>query len=174
VALHAAARPAVFAGMSTKSRQTIYGVRIMGAKIRAESARKRAAEAARETDRAEAEAWSIRMEGYGGPAQPSPTIGQCLNGGYCWLEVEWHRCKTRTSIPLDAIRRPRNTPMWKLEAALNCRSCKKGRHAPPVHMIKLTETRDITPYVWVHPDDENKDREPDPISSIAHVPAKAR
>jgi hypothetical protein len=21
------------------------------------------------------------MEGYGGPAQPSPTIGQCLNGG---------------------------------------------------------------------------------------------
>jgi hypothetical protein len=42
--------------MSTKSRQTIYGGRIMGAKIRAESARKRAAEAARETDRAEAEA----------------------------------------------------------------------------------------------------------------------
>ena len=31
-------------------------------------------------DRAEAEAWSIQMEGYGGPAQPSPTIGQCLNG----------------------------------------------------------------------------------------------
>jgi len=28
------------------------------------------------------------MEGYGGPAQPSPTIGQRLNGGYGWLEVE--------------------------------------------------------------------------------------
>jgi hypothetical protein len=26
--------------------------------------------------------------------------------------------------------------------------------APPVHMIKLTETREITPYVWVHPDEE--------------------
>jgi hypothetical protein len=25
---------------------------------------------------------------------------------------------------------------------------------PAVHMIKLTETREITPYVWVHPDDE--------------------
>jgi hypothetical protein len=25
------------------------------------------------------------MEGYGGPAQPAPTIGQCLNGGYGWL-----------------------------------------------------------------------------------------
>jgi len=24
------------------------------------------------------------MEGYGGPAQPSPTIAQCLNGGLGW------------------------------------------------------------------------------------------
>jgi hypothetical protein len=31
-----------------------------------------------------------------------------------------------------------------------CRSCSKGRYAPPVHMIKLTET----PYLWVHPDEE--------------------
>jgi hypothetical protein len=26
--------------------------------------------------------FSIQMEAYGGPAQPSPTISQCLNGGY--------------------------------------------------------------------------------------------
>ena len=64
--------------MGTKSREVIYGGRIMGAKIRAEGARKRAIEAAREADRADAEAWSIRMEGYGGPAQPSPTIRQML------------------------------------------------------------------------------------------------
>ncbi len=101
-----------------------------------------------------AEACSLQMEGYGGPAQPSPTIGQCLNGGYGWLEVECHRWKTRASIPLDAIRRPRDTPIWKLEAALKCRSCKKDRYAPPVHMIKLTETREITPYKWIHPDEE--------------------
>src|SRR5450631_4616449 len=88
---------------------------------------------------------SIQMEGYGGPAQPPPTLGQCLNGGYGWLEVECHRCKTRASLPLDAIRRPRNTPIWKLEAALKCRSCKKGRYAPPVHMIKLTQEREFTP-----------------------------
>ena len=25
--------------------------------------------------------------------------------------------------------------------------------APPVHMIELTETREITPYVCEHPDD---------------------
>jgi hypothetical protein len=27
--------------------------------------------------------------------------------------------------------------------ALNCRSCRKGRDAPPVHMIELTEKRKI-------------------------------
>ena len=94
------------------------------------------------------------MEGYSGPAQPSPTIGQCLSGGLGWLEVECNRCKTRASLPLDAIRRPRDTPIWKLEASLKCRSCRKGRYAPPVRMVKLTETREITPYKWVHPDED--------------------
>ena len=140
--------------MSTKSRQTIYGGRIMGAEIRAKGAREAARQAIRDADRAEAEAWSIRMEGYGGPAQPSPTIGQCLNGGLGWLEVECNRCKTRASLPLDAIRRPRDTPLWKLEASLKCRSCRKGRYAPPVHMTKLTEQREISPYKWVHPDED--------------------
>jgi hypothetical protein len=63
----------------------------------------------------------------------------------CWLEVECNRCKTRASLLVDAIRRPRDTPIWKLEAALKCRSCRKGRYAPPVHMIKLTAEREITP-----------------------------
>src|ERR1700682_3194366 len=30
------------------------------------------------------------------------------------------------------IRHLRDTPIWKLEAALKCRSRKKGRYAPPV------------------------------------------
>jgi hypothetical protein len=42
--------------MSTKSGQTIYSGPIMGAKIRAQDARKAAQEAARAADRAEAEA----------------------------------------------------------------------------------------------------------------------
>jgi hypothetical protein len=67
-------------------------------KMNADRARKLAVEAAREADRAEAPAWSLRMEGFGGPAQPSPTVAECLNGRYGWLEVECHRCKTRASI----------------------------------------------------------------------------
>jgi hypothetical protein len=101
--------------LSTKSRQSIYGASIMGAKIR--SAREAAKKAAREADRAEAQAWSIQMEGYGGPAQPSPTIGQCLNGGLGWLQVKCRRCETKASIPLEHVRRPRDTPIWKLEAS---------------------------------------------------------
>ena len=130
--------------MSTKKREVIFGGRMMGAKIRAEHAVELAKTAQRDADRAEAELWSIRMEAYGGPAQPSPTIAQCLNGGLGWLEVECNRCKTRASLPLDAIRRPRSTRIWKLEAS----------YAPPVHMIRLTETQEIAPYPWVHPDEE--------------------
>jgi hypothetical protein len=126
----------------------------MGAKMRAEDAREEARKADREDDRAEAEAWSLRMEGFGGPAQPSPTTGQCLNGGLGRLEVECNRCKTRASLPLDAIRRPRDPPLRELEASLKCRSCRKGRTAPPVHMIKLTATREITPHKRVHPEEE--------------------
>jgi hypothetical protein len=32
----------------------------------------------------------------------------------------------------------------------------EGRYAPPVHMIKLTMQPEITPYVWVHPDDDSR------------------
>ena len=126
----------------------------MGAEIRAKHAREDAKKAAREADRAEAEAWSIRMEGYGGPAQPSPTINQSIRGGLGWLEVKCSRCETKASLPLDAIRRPGDTPIWKLEASLKCRSCREGRYAPPVHMIKLTENRAITPYKWVRPEED--------------------
>ena len=108
----------------------------------------------READRAEAYAWSLRMEGFGGPAQLSPTIGQCLNGGYGWMEVECAICGTSACIPPDAIRRPRDTLIWKLEGSFRCRSCGTRRYKPPVHLIKLTQEREITPYVWVHPDDE--------------------
>ena len=79
--------------MGTKSREVIFGGQVRAAKMNAERAHKLATAAVREADRAEAHAWSLRMEGFGGPAQPPPTIAQCLNGGYGWLEVECRRCE---------------------------------------------------------------------------------
>jgi hypothetical protein len=90
----------------------------VGAKIRDKHAREEASKAAREADRAEAYGWSVQIEGYGGPAQPSPTLGQCIHGRLGWLEAECNRCKTRASLPLDAIRRPWDTPIWKFAAHL--------------------------------------------------------
>jgi len=142
--------------MGSRSRQSAFQGRLIGAKIRARSARELAAKAIREADRADAEAWSIRMEGYGGPAQPSPTIAQCLNGGLGWLEVKCNRCETKASIPLEHVRRPRDTPIWKLENSLRCRSCGTRKYRPPVHMIKLTTEREVTPYKWVHPDEDER------------------
>jgi hypothetical protein len=50
--------------------------------------------------------------------------------------------------------RPRDTPIWKLEAALKCRSCRKGairaaRAHDPAHARE-----EIAAYVWVHSDDD--------------------
>ena len=103
--------------MSTKNREVIWGGQIMGAKMRAETARQEARKAARAADRAEAEAWSVGMEGYGGPAQPSPTIGQCLNGGYGWLAHEWQplageHSRYRFTDPDAALCLPRDDRLW--------------------------------------------------------------
>ena len=140
--------------MGGRSRQRIFGDRVQGARINAQNALERAKKAIREADAAECLLWSEQMEGFGGPAQPSPTIAQCLNGGYGWLEVMCHRCETRASLSLDSLRRPPDTPIWKLEAALKCRSCRTPRYAPRVDMIRLTKERKIAPYAWVHPDDD--------------------
>ena len=32
----------------------------------------------------------------------------------------------------------------------------EGWYAPSAHMIKLTMEREITPYVWAHPDDDDR------------------
>ena len=67
--------------MGGRNRQRIFGDRVRGARIGALQAREAAKKAVREADAAECLLWSEQMEGFGGPAQPSPTVGQCLNGG---------------------------------------------------------------------------------------------
>jgi len=120
------------------------------AKVNADSARQRAKEAAREADRAEAHAWSLRMEGFGGrsPRQQSRNVSMAGSAGLRWSAIAVRRAPAYRSMQSAG----RGIHLsWKLEAALKCRSCRKGRYAPPVHM---TETREITPYLWVHPDEE--------------------
>jgi hypothetical protein len=95
-------------GHDTKSREVIWGGQILGANIRAEGAREEAHKAVKAADRAEAEAWSIRMEGYGGPAQPSPTprerykpTGEIRRGIACGFFPE---ARARTLLYRAALR----------------------------------------------------------------------
>jgi hypothetical protein len=101
--------------MSTKSPRVIYGGRIIGAKIRAEGARKRAAKAIREADRAEAEAWSIQMEGYGGPARPSPTMGNASTAGMVGLRSNAVGVRRARACPSmrSGVRAIRRSGNWK-------------------------------------------------------------
>jgi hypothetical protein len=56
--------------MSTKTREVIWGGRVMGAKMRAETARREARKAARAADRAEAE--ESRREAINSASDPEP------------------------------------------------------------------------------------------------------
>ena len=140
--------------MSTKTRQVIWGGKIMGAEMRAAGAREAAQKAIREADRAEAEAWSVRLEGYEDRrSRHRPLANVKMVGWTGWRSnaIAARRGQAYLSTP-SADRATRRSGSWR--ASLKRRSCRKGRHAPPVHMIRLTETREMTPYKWVHPDED--------------------
>ena len=60
-------------------------------------------------------------------------------------------CRSRHSAPCT-VPRP-STPKWTSRRMVGA-VLAATRLLAPVDMIKLTETREITPYVWVHPDEE--------------------
>ena len=88
------------------------------------------------------ESWNERMRADGQPIDPSPSIDQAINGGYCWLEIECSRCKSRgPSIlrPCPILRR-RSFMTWQADSAAASaarptagrpRHCFNSRSAPP-------------------------------------------
>jgi hypothetical protein len=47
------------------------------------------------------------MEAYGGPARPSPLLGEALNTGFRYLEVTCAGCDTCNMLDLAIVRRTR-------------------------------------------------------------------
>jgi len=94
--------------MSTKSREYLYGHSIRYSAEKAKLARQ-------EADKLACEAWNMRMLGYKGPAQPSPTLGDALNAGFGYLEVRCLGCDTHQTVALDIVRRLKATPVHELE-----------------------------------------------------------
>ena len=132
--------------MTTKSRERIYGASIRASAQRAKDARKAA-------DKLACEAWNMRMLGYQGPAQPSPTIGDALNAGYGYLEVRCLGCDTHQTIALDIIRRPKTTLVHELERYMRCKDCSQVRGYPykRSHLVALRARKISTndpPSTW--------------------------
>src|SRR3984885_36989 len=132
--------------MSTKSRQSLYGISIAMSAERAKHARK-------EADRLACIAWNSRMLGYKGPAQPSPTLGAALNAGYAYLEVRCLGCDTNQTVALDIVRRPKTTPVHELERYMRCKDCSKLRGYPYKRSclvaLRLTKISAVNPpSVW--------------------------
>lgn len=124
------------AGMSTKSRDYLFGSSIRAAKERAALARK-------EADALACQAWTLRMLGYQGPAQPSPTMGDALNAGYRYLEVKCLGCEMHSTVDLTIVRRPKETPIYQLERSMRCQDCSKVRGYPykRSHLVALRSTK---------------------------------
>jgi hypothetical protein len=139
--------------MGGRSRDRIFGDKLRAAKIRLESAKSQSRVVDSRIAAAECELWSAQMEGYGGPAQPSPTIAQAVGAGYFYLEVKCHRCNHHGAIDLRLLRRHERTEIWRLEASLSCEECRAGhRWKAKVHMIKLSRLPD-TSTPWYAPDE---------------------
>jgi hypothetical protein len=123
-------------GMTTKSREHIYGSSIRASAERAATARK-------EADRLAREAWNQRMLGFKGTAQPSPALGDALNAGYLYLEVKCLGCNTHQTVPLNIVRRPKSTPVHELERYMRCKDCSQLRGYPykRSHLVALRPTK---------------------------------
>jgi hypothetical protein len=106
----------------------------------------------READKLECEAWNAMMwawaTGEGRPVideqQANPTIGKAINGGYDLLEAKCSRCRRVSLVPLRALKRPADTPILKLEAALFCERCSDARvggRRQRAYILGLTHAR---------------------------------
>jgi len=80
----------------------------------------------READRLFCDAWTS-VTFWGGPTRQSPTIAQAINGGRPLLWAKCRRCNREPKIDLRLVRRPPDTPVHLLEAALFCEPCSDGR-----------------------------------------------
>lgn len=105
----------------------------------AEAARTKGEELIRTADRYACEAWNARLWAEGGSVQPSPSIAQAINGGYGWLRVRCSRCGAISGVDLAKVRRPPETPIWRLEGALDCTNCRRSRWRPQAVIVRLAE-----------------------------------
>jgi hypothetical protein len=103
------------------------------------SAEKRAAGEAliREADDLACQSWNERMWSDGGPADPSPSIDQAINGGYGWLEIRCTRCRRPRCVDLCQLPHVATTSIHDLASRLRCERCRIAGKRPSAELLQL-------------------------------------
>jgi hypothetical protein len=83
------------------------------------------------------------MLGFQGPAQPSIALSDALKAGYRYLEVKCLGCDAHQTVALDIVRRPKATPVHKLERYMRCKDCSlvRGYGYKRSHLVALRPTK---------------------------------
>jgi hypothetical protein len=92
----------------------------------------------READSLACQSWNERMWSDGGPIDPSPTVGQAINGDFPWLEIECSRCKAKRDVDLAALRHVPTTCVHDLANRLVCQKCRKAGKRPAATLLQLS------------------------------------
>ena len=83
-----------------------------------------------QADRLLCDSWNERMGCDGEPIDPSPTIDQAVNGGFCWLEIRCERRKSPSDVDLAAMKHLPTIFVHDLASRLRCRKCAKAGRLP--------------------------------------------
>ncbi|MGY4408721.1 phage FluMu protein Com [Bradyrhizobium sp. LB7.1] len=116
--------------------------------MKADSEKKEAEAKLREAASETCQAWNYKMIGFGGPAQPSPTVADALAGAFYYLEVECRRCSTHSIVDLSAVNQVRRK-------SLRCRHCSESLHGrrSPANVVRLRKENTLEFEPW-YPEDE--------------------
>lgn len=87
----------------------------------------------------------------GGPATPSPTIAQAINGGHSRLIAKCNRCACERDVDLRTLNRPADSAIHRIEASLFCESCSTKTNKQRAHILWLREDDPPEPPTIVPP-----------------------
>jgi hypothetical protein len=132
--------PPIFGGDRKALTKELAKARAMTSILANRAAEKRAQGEAliREADNLSCQSWNEKMWSDGGPADPSPTIDQALNGGFPWLEIECSRCKTKRDVDLAVLPHVPTTRVHDLASRLVCGKCKRAGKRPAATLLQLS------------------------------------
>lgn len=101
-------------------------------------------------DRMACKSWNAIMF-CGGPAMPSPTIAQAINGEHSCLIAKCNRCSRERDVDLRNLMRPADSQVHLIEAALFCEGCSTPQHKQRAHILWLRQDEPPEPPTLIPP-----------------------